>query len=46
MQQENKDIFKTIFDDFLADYEFNTELFPELLEEQGETLWLKNSKKI
>jgi hypothetical protein len=36
MLQENKDIFKKIFDNFLQNYNFNTALFPELVEMQQE----------
>jgi hypothetical protein len=37
MLQENKDIFKKILDDFLQNYNFNTDLFPELIDIQEET---------
>lgn len=36
MLQENKDIFRKILDEFLKNYHFNTELFPELVEVQQE----------
>jgi hypothetical protein len=36
MLQENKDFFKKILDDFLQNYNFNTALFPELVEIQEE----------
>lgn len=36
MLQENKDIFQKIFNNFLQNYNFNTALFPELIEMQQE----------
>jgi energy-coupling factor transporter ATP-binding protein EcfA2 len=36
MLQENKDIFRKILNDFMQNYKFNTEVFPELVDTQQE----------